>query len=329
MRALVFEDRWSAAVGEVPEPRPGPGELLLRPRFVGLCGTDLELLSGQMPYFAAGLARYPLRPGHEVSAVVAAPGGRWAVGTEVVVDPVIGCGRCAACGHDVPTRCEDREEVGVRRGRPGGAAELLCVPERNAHPLPANVTLRDAPLVEPGVTALHAVRRVDPAPGARALVIGAGTLGAIAAQLLIGRGVEVELPLVDRARAALVERLGARPVDAPRAGAYDIAIEAAGTPEAAYAAIDATRPGGQVAFVGIQPRPLAAFDLNQVVLKDLRLHGVINGAGLYDAMLAELANGTVDAGALVDEAFALDDAPDALARLADPGRARPKVLLEI
>lgn len=329
MRALVFTRPGEATVHDVPEPVPAPGEVLLRPRFVGLCGTDLELLSGYMPYFAAGLASYPIRPGHEISAIVAADGPRWNAGAEVVVDPVIGCGTCAACGKQLPTRCVEREEVGVRLGRAGGAAELLSVPHENVHALPAGVSLREAPLVEPGVTALNALRQLCPSSGQHALVIGAGTLGAIATQLLVSRGVAVDVLVLDPSRAALVERSGARLVTTVAEGAYDLVVEAAGTASAVHASLDAAAPGGGIAFTGIQARPVDGLDVNQVVLKDLTLHGVINGSGLYGAMLEELASGAVDASALIEDEFVLADAGVALTRLADSVRARPKVLLRL
>lgn len=328
MRALRFTGPGAAEVVDAEPPAPGAGEALVAPRYVGLCGTDLELLTGVMPYFAAGLASYPIQPGHEVSGTVV-EGGDLPAGTEVMIDPVFGCGACAACAAGFATRCADRRELGLRRGTPGGACELVAVPATNLHRVPAGVALREATLVEPGVTALNAVDRIGEVAGQRAVVVGAGTLGLIAAQLLVARGAEVDVVVVERERSALVERIGARPVPAAAADAYAAAIEAAGTPAAVHATLGAVAPGGRIAVIGVQPGLVDGVDLNALVLKDVSLHGVLNGPGLYDRMLDELAEGGFDASALIDEEVELADAVAALERLQAPGRAAPKVVLRV
>jgi threonine dehydrogenase-like Zn-dependent dehydrogenase len=328
MRALQFEAAGTASVVEVDPPVRGDGEALVAPRYVGLCGTDLELLTGVMPYFAAGLASYPIQPGHEVSGTVV-EGGELPAGTEVMIDPVFGCGACAACAAGFATRCADRRELGLRHGMPGGACELVAVPAANLHPVPEGVGLREATLVEPGVTALNAVERVGDVAGRPAVVIGAGTLGLLAAQLLIARGAEVDVVVVEPERAALVERIGARAVGAAAPDAYAAAIEAAGTADSVHAALAAVAPGGQIGVIGVQAGLVDGVDVNALVLKDVSLHGVLNGPGLYDRLLEELAAGGFDASALVDAEFELADAKAALDRLQTAGRAAPKVVLRI
>jgi len=303
--------------------------VIVRPQYVGLCGTDLELLAGTMPYFDAGVAHYPIQPGHEVSALTVDRTARWEAGTRVVIDPVIGCGTCPACTRGVATLCDAREELGIRLGRAGGAAELLSVPESNLYRIPDGVRIEHAPLVEPGVTALHAVDRIVPESGQQALVIGAGTLGGIAAQLLASRGVTVEMPVLDRARAEFVEAIGGIPVSDVRSASYDLVIEAAGTHKALHWAIDGARPGASVALIGIQAGPVDQVEVNQMILKNLRVHGIINGSGLYEAMLEEIASGAVDVRALIDRDYPLVDLAAALTRLQDQSRSRPKVLLRI
>lgn len=328
MRALRFTGPRAASVVETEPPAPAAGEALVAPRFVGLCGTDLELLTGVMPYFAAGLASYPIQPGHEVSGTVV-EGGDLPAGTEVMIDPVFGCGACAACAAGFATRCADRRELGLRLGTPGGACELIAVPAGNLHAVPDGVSLRDATLVEPGVTALNAVDRIGELGGSRVAVVGAGTLGLLAAQLLLARGAEVDVVVIEPERGALVERIGARPVPVAATETYDAAIEAAGTPAAVHATLSAVAPGGRIAVVGVQPGPVDGVDINALVLKDVSLHGVLNGPGLYDRMLGELAAGGFAASALIDAEFELAEAEPALARLQEPGRAAPKVVLRI
>jgi 2-desacetyl-2-hydroxyethyl bacteriochlorophyllide A dehydrogenase len=328
MRALRFTAPGAASVVETEPPAAAAGEAIVAPRFVGLCGTDLELLTGAMPYFAAGLASYPIQPGHEVSGTVV-EGGGLPPGTAVMIDPVFGCGACAACAAGFATRCADRRELGLRRGMPGGACELIAVPAANLHPVPDGVALRDATLVEPGVTALNAVDRIGDVAGGPVAVVGAGTLGLLAAQLLLARGAEVDVVVVEPERTALVERIGARPVPSAAPERYAAAIEAAGTPAAVHAALAAVAPGGRIAVVGVQPGPVDGVDLNALVLKDASLHGVLNGPGLYDRLLGELAAGGFDASALIDVEFELGEARAALERLQEPGRAAPKIVLRV
>jgi threonine dehydrogenase-like Zn-dependent dehydrogenase len=328
VRALEFTGPGTAQVAEVEPPARADGEVLVAPRYVGLCGTDVELLSGVMPYFAAGVARYPLRPGHEVAGIVF-EGGALPPGTGVVIDPVVGCGACAACAAGVATRCADRRELGVRLGMPGGACELVAVPEANLHPVPDGVRLREAVLVEPGVTALNAVDRLGAVAGERVAVIGAGTLGLLAAQLLVARGADVDVVVIEPERTALAERAGARPVPAVTPDAYAGVIEAAGVPAAVHAALAAVAPGGRVAIVGVQGGHVDGVDVNALVLKDASLHGVLNGPGLYGRLLDELAAGRLDGDLLIDAEFELADAAAALARLQEPARRAPKVLLRV
>jgi 2-desacetyl-2-hydroxyethyl bacteriochlorophyllide A dehydrogenase len=330
VRALCIEGRGSVRQAELPDPVPGDDEALVAPRHVGLCGTDLELFDGSMPYLASGDAAYPIQPGHEVAGVVvASPDPGIPAGTAVLVDPVAGCGACQACAAGLATRCPDRRELGLRRGMPGGASELVAVPVGNLHALPAGVSTREAVLAEPGVTALNAVERLGDVSGRRALVVGAGTLGLIAAQLLCGRGVEVDVLVVEAERAALVERLGVRPISDPPTAGYAAVVEASGAPVALRGSLNTVAAGGRIAVIGIQSGPVDALDVNQLVLKDATLQGVLNGPGLYADMLEALAGGAVDAAALIDAEFDLADAEAALTRLAEPGRAAPKVLLRI
>ncbi len=330
MKALRFTAPGTARLVDVQRPVTTSSEVLVAPRYVGLCGTDLELLSGTMPYFTEGVAAYPLQPGHEVTGVVSGSlTPDFAVGARVLLDPVIGCDDCAACFSGFPTRCPRRGEIGVRCGLPGGACEAIAVPSRNLHLLPDGVSLRDAVFVEPGVTVLNAVERMGEAAGRRALVIGAGTLGLIAAQLLVSRGASVDVLVVDKQRAGLVERIAARPVTKPQAGKYELVIEAAGAAEAVRTAFAAVGAGGHVAVVGVQPGPVDDVRINDLVLKDATVHGVLNGPGLYGRMLDELAAGSFEPGLLIDSEFRLEDATEALERLALQARLRPKVMLRL
>ena len=134
MRAFVIEGPGRAGVREVPEPVAGPGQVLVEVDRVGLCGTDVELFTGEMAYLRQGHAAYPLRPGHEWCGTVSAVGdgvdGSW-LGRRVTGDTMLGCGRCPRCRGGRHHVCEQRREIGIRGGWPGalaaGGAEIHVV----------------------------------------------------------------------------------------------------------------------------------------------------------------------------------------------------------
>jgi threonine dehydrogenase-like Zn-dependent dehydrogenase len=330
MRAVVFTGPGEARLIEAADPEVPNAWATVAPSWVGLCGTDLELFMGTMAYFGSNDASYPLQPGHEVVGLVAVCQSEPSlVGAVVLIDPIVGCGSCSACLAGTFTRCRDRHEMGVRRGMPGGLADRIAVPSRNLHPLPSGLAPRDAVFAEPGVTVLHAVDRLGDVSGASALVVGGGTLGLLGVQLLRARGADVEVLLDEPERVDLAEAVGVPARLDPPVRAHDVVLEAAGTPEAVRAAVQAAAPGGRVALVGLSGRAVDGFDADGVVLNDLTLHGALSGPGRFDTMLELLATGAVDASLLVDSEFALEDFEGALQRMSSPDRARPKVLVQV
>ena len=142
IRALVLTGPGQARVEQVEAPVPGPGDVLVDVHRVGVCGTDLELFSGEMAYFGTGRAWYPLRPGHEWCGVVSELGAGvdpgWA-GARVTGDTMLRCGRCDRCLAGHGHVCPDVVEVGISLGFAGALAEQLVVPAVSLHRLPDSV----------------------------------------------------------------------------------------------------------------------------------------------------------------------------------------------
>jgi propanol-preferring alcohol dehydrogenase len=208
MKALRLLARGRAALVDVPAPRPGPGEVLLRVLAAGVCRTDLSLLRD-------GAAHVPVTLGHEIAGEVVAhgPGVRTpAIGTAVAVYELIGCGTCAACrrGEDNICRQAPPQVPGITRD--GGMAEQVVVPARNLVGLGGLAPAQAAPLTDAGMTALHAIERGRPwlGPEAVAVVVGIGGLGHLALQFIAAtahvRTIAVD---VDASRLDLARRLGA------------------------------------------------------------------------------------------------------------------------
>ncbi|MBN9178942.1 MAG: alcohol dehydrogenase catalytic domain-containing protein, partial [Microbacterium sp.] len=139
MGALVLVAPGEAEVQDVPEPVAAPGDVVVDVQRAGVCGTDVELYTGEMQYLHDGVTTYPVRIGHEwmgtVSAVGAGVDPGW-IGVRVTGDTMLGCGRCRRCLGGYQHVCAFRGELGIRDGRPGALAEQVAVPVTSLHRLP-------------------------------------------------------------------------------------------------------------------------------------------------------------------------------------------------
>src|ERR1700689_598968 len=181
-RALIIDSPGSIRLRDVDEIVPGPGEVVARPVYVGVCGTDLELLAGVVD---PAYVRYPLVPGHEWSGVIEAVGpGVTGLepGQPVIAEGIIPDRVCAQCVQGNTNLCEVYDELGFTRA--GAAADQVLVPAQVVHVLGAEVSLLEAALAEPAAVAWGAIGRGRPRPGERVAVVGDGTLALIAAHLL-------------------------------------------------------------------------------------------------------------------------------------------------
>lgn len=176
-------------IAEVPVPRPGEGEVLLRVLAAGACHSDLYLMNQEEAQYRHGL---PLSLGHEGAGVVTdvGPGvDEAAIGESVLIHGAWGCGLCRHCAAGYENRCTALAEHGVQRpglGGPGTMAEYLVVPQRHLVPLGDLSPVDAVPLTDAGLTSFHAIAAARPrlTAGSTALVIGVGGLGHLALQIL-------------------------------------------------------------------------------------------------------------------------------------------------
>ena len=308
-------------VREVPDPAPGPGDLLLRVEACGICGSDLHLArSGTLP---AGSVY-----GHEFCGTVVALGPDTAgfrEGDRVVGLPLSGCGRCPACRAGVVAKCPRALLTGAQR--PGAYAEFTTLRATESFAVPEAVGADIGALVEPLAVAHHALERTPREPGEPVLVLGAGPIGlavALWARLLGASEVVVSDPAGHRRK--LARAVGATPVD-PAAGAVAAAfaeiaggppravVECAGVPGVIQQAIDAAAPDAHVTVAGACSapdtfRPLAA------TTKELTLaFAVYYRRRDFAHTLGALAAGRLDPAALITGKVGLDEAPDRFAVL--------------
>jgi 2-desacetyl-2-hydroxyethyl bacteriochlorophyllide A dehydrogenase len=318
MRAFVVHGPRDASVVDVEPPVAGPDQVVVSVARVGVCGTDVELFAGTMPYLRSGAERFPVRPGHEWAGVVASVGERvdpaW-LGRRVTGDTMLGCGCCERCRAGRHHVCADRYEIGIRGGWPGALAERLLVPASALRALPDGLDDAAGALVEPGGCALRAVRAAQLDPGQRVCVFGPGTLGLLVLQFATARGARVDVVGVEPRSLALAAELGAHavfPAGTFAGGGYDAVIDASNGPDVPRLALRAVAPAGRVVLVGLADTPSRA-DLRDVVLGDVTVVGVLAASAALDGTIEEYAAGRVRTGPLVAATVGLGEVAEVLA----------------
>ena len=334
MRALVFTGPGRAEVQDVPPPVAAPGQVVVDVDRVGVCGTDVEIFTGEMSYLGSGLSSYPLRPGHEWSGVVSAVGAgveeSWA-GRRVTGDTMIGCGHCRRCRSGRHHVCADRHELGITDGAPGALAEQVALPATSLHALPQPVDPVRGALVEPGGNALRSVEASGVRSGDRLLVLGTGTIGLLAAMFGRARGAEVHLLGQQPETLELAVDLGfpnAWTRDQLPGRAWDAVIDGSTGREMPALALDLVEPAGRVVYIGLSTRP-SAVDTRTMVLKDITAVGILGASAGLDGAIAAYADGSVDPAPLVAATVTLEEIVDLLAGRRPPGAGPgPKVLAD-
>jgi threonine dehydrogenase-like Zn-dependent dehydrogenase len=327
MRAFVLTGPGEASVQDVPAPDPAPGEVVVDVERVGVCGTDVEFFTGEMAYLHQGHAAYPMRLGHEWAGRVSAVGDgvdpRWG-GRRVMGDTMLGDGTCRRCRRGHQHVCANRQEVGIRGGRPGALAERVAVPAWSLHELPEDVDALLGALVEPGGNALRAARAAGSGPGDRALVLGPGTIGLLTAMFLRAAGAEVHLMGRTPASLAFAASLGFSDVwqedglpDLP----WDAVVDATNAPHLPALALDLVEPSGRVVYIGLAGEA-GRIDTRTLVLEDVTAVGILSASpGLHEC-IAAFARGEVDPRPLVAATVGLDEVAGVLAG-ARPAGAGP------
>jgi (R,R)-butanediol dehydrogenase/meso-butanediol dehydrogenase/diacetyl reductase len=337
MRAAVLRSARHIEVIDVPRPEPGPGEVLIRVGYCGICGSDLEA-------FHIGMYEPGLIIGHEFAGTLAGIGPGvigWHVGDRVVVSDAIPCGQCTPCLEGRLDACEDLTMIGVTHD--GAMAEYTTIAARGLHRLPEVVSLRDGALVEPLSVALHGIRRSRLKAGDRVLVMGAGPIGLLTLQgALLAGARQVVVTEVDPVRAEVADHLGATAVLDPARENVGVALSGltggqgpdvvyicTGAPEPYCDAVSLVRKGGQIFVLGLCMEPVAA-DLASIVLNDLCIEGSLAGRAAVPAAIDLVAQRRVDVEALISHEIDLDQVVSGGFALLDrPGSDAVKILVRI
>lgn len=325
---LVLEDRTAPGA-------PPPGWALVKVSHVGICGTDYHIFEGKHPFLA-----YPRVMGHEVSGTVVAAGegSALAAGEPVIVNPYLACGRCVACRHGKPNCCVAIEVLGVHRD--GAMCEQILLPAKNLYP--ANgLSLADAAAVEFLAIGAHAVRRSLAAPGARALVIGAGPIGLGTAVFARIAGLEVTLLDMSAERLAFAEQqLGFAGIDGQGDVAaqvrtitggdgFDIVFDATGNARSMQSAFAHVAHGGTLVLVSVVKDDISFSD-PEFHKREMTLVGSRNAlAEDFEHVAASMRAGKVPLAKLVTHRTMLADTPRDLALWAHEKAGLIKAVIEV
>jgi threonine dehydrogenase-like Zn-dependent dehydrogenase len=290
--------------------------------------SDREVYDGHRD---AAYVRYPVIPGHEWSGTVASVGAGVdpaLVGRRTVAEGFRACGRCERCRSGETSLCGGGyAETGFTE--PGAFADHLTVPARLLHPLRDDADLRAAALLEPSAVIAAAVRAGRPRPGERVAVVGAGTLGMLAVQLLAASS-PAELVVVDprTARGEQARVFGATDALSPEeaaagAGGFDLVVETAGAPSTAASSCLLARRGGRVVLTGMFTEGAVGIDPVHLSLSQLEVRSVFgaSSAAWSDAVRA-FGLGLIDPAPLITHEFSLEGFGEAIALV---GAGDPKV----
>lgn len=324
----------------VPQPVPGPGELLVRLEATGICGSDRHMFHGEYP------TALPVTLGHEFCGIVEARGegaGRIPVGAKITGDPNIACGHCPACRMGRPNLCHNLTAIGVFRD--GGFADYLVMPEGQAFELPADLDPIRGAFSEPLACCLHGLDVARIMPGDSVAVLGGGVIGMLMVQLArLAGAATVVLSTRQQPRRQVALEIGATHTVDPGAGdvvtaiagpggiapgGVDVVLECAGVPETFRQSLALARRGGAVVVFGVMPQGervgVEPFDL---LFRELRVEGAYLNPHTHGRAAAMVASGVLDLDRLVSRTISLAELPGVLAAPPTFGEIKTVVVAE-
>lgn len=313
MKALQILGPRQAEIRDLTPLEPSQGSLLVEVERAGICGTDIELFTGEMAYYKSGRTTYPLQLGHEWTGIVVAAGSpedkHW-IGKRVTGDTMLGCGSCATCLGGKHYLCPTRIEVGITDGWAGALGEQMLVPTRYAYEIPDSISVAAAAMIEPGGNSLRAVEAAGLESGGRLLILGAGTIGLLAAQFALANGLRVHVSSHRAGSLALARELGVQETSSYQeledsGERFQSVIDATSIKTAPQLALDTCEPGGRIVLIGLSEEP-SQIDTRQVALQDQTVVGILSASPGLAGAIKYFASGQVNPEPLISEVIGLD-----------------------
>jgi L-iditol 2-dehydrogenase/threonine 3-dehydrogenase len=339
MRQAIMTRPGKIEFREVPQPKAGAGEILLRVRRIGVCGSDIHVWHGKHPF-----TKYPVVQGHEYSATIEAVGKgvkKAKPGMKATARPQLVCGTCAPCTRGDYNICDSLRVQGFQA--PGCAQDLFVVPEDRLVLFPDKLTFEQGALVEPVAVAAHSTGRARSVKGKNVVVLGAGTIGNLVAQAVRCRGAKKVLITdisdyrLEKARACGIDAVCnvktnkladvARKVFGP--AGFDVAFEAVGVESALNDAVQHIQKGGDIVVLGVfgdKPR----VDMSIVGDRELRLIGTLMYKHEdYVQAVRWIASGAIKTTPLITRHFPFEQYVEAYNFIEAQGDKTLKVMVDV
>jgi 2-desacetyl-2-hydroxyethyl bacteriochlorophyllide A dehydrogenase len=343
---ILYKDR-DIRLGEAPQPRIGPGQVLVAPSHTGICGTDLHIYRGEF----RDRVTYPAIPGHEFGGIIEEVGPQvtgFKAGDRVVVDPVISCHSCPACRTGHLNACRTLKLLGIDLD--GGFGQYVAAPASHVYLLPEEIPLAHAPMVEMYGLGHHALQRAEVQLGETVVILGAGKLGLSILDVLCHSAHPALTIVTDLQpfRLETARNLGAdyainiqaedpveRVLEITNGVGADCVIEAVGHyhpvpgQEAPLAqAVDMIRSAGRVVAMGLGDQP-SAVRFKTLVMKEARVIASRVTRGEFPQALRLMARGLLHPELLITNQMALSDIDAAFAQVDREEGETLKVVLDV
>lgn len=327
-------------IKEIEKPSAGAGQVLLRIQRIGVCGSDIHVFHGQHPL----TPWHPVVQGHEFSAVVEAVGEgvvHVQPGDKVTAMPQIVCGSCQACQSGQEHICHNLKVRGFQA--PGCAQEYWVTEAEKVVKLPDDMGFDVGALVEPTAVGVHAVRLIPEIASKRVLVLGAGTIGNLLAQVAQASGAErVVLKDINAARLDLATCCGIEHVMGGEQGSfaeavercfdgqgYDVVFDCAGVQPALTESLSSLHKGGTFVVVAVYPKPVQV-DLTLVQDRELKIHGsLMYQRQDYEEAIEYLSSGQINVAPLISKHFSFKEYAAAYDYVIDHASTVMKVLIDV
>lgn len=316
MRAAIVEAVGKVSVTTVPDPTPGPRDVVVAVAACGLCGTDLHILQGE---FAPTL---PIVPGHEFAGEIVEIGSEvteLSVGDRVAVDPSLYCNECRYCRSGRGNLCDRWNAIGV--SKPGGAAEFAVAPVANCVKLPDHIDVKDAALIEPLSCAVRGYDVLRSTLGADVLIYGSGTMGLMMLELAKRTGAAgVDILDINPERLATANQLGcsrsgASAEEFDRPGGWDVVIDATGNAGAIQDGIGRVAKGGTFLQFGVADyATTAVIEPYRIYNQEITITGSMAVLHSYERAAALFATGVLDPSVFISDRLPLEQYPQAIDR---------------
>ena len=325
MKSVCLKQPGEISLVDIPRTERSEGEILIKVRSAGICGSDIGAYKGVNP-----LVSYPRIIGHEIAGeVVEVPDDEVGLmpGDRVILEPYVYCGHCYPCSIGHTNCCENLTVRGVHIE--GGMAEFVSHPRHLLHKVPDSIPWNLVPMAEPLVISMHAVRQSETKAGEHVVIFGAGQIGLLAAQYALTLGaIPIIVDPVDE-RLALARSLGIthtiNPVSSDALEAIkaitkgrmaEVVIEASGAAPAIRNAIDYVSYAGRISLVG-WPKNDIALPTALITKKDLTIRGSRNSVGQFPESLRLIAEGKINVAALLTKSVSIDDTPATVVDIAE------------